>query len=98
MSERPSVLDLFLPGIAGGMILAAVALQLGDVMFHDAFQQILPRQTFVVLSIGIGAASTIGLVSVFLHSRGNEDKPKHHIPSNGSKNKNGVSSGGTHVL
>src|ERR1700722_9224380 len=98
MSERPGVFDVSLPGIVAGMILAAAVLEVGDVMFHDALQQIFPHQTFVVLSIGIGAASTIALVSVFLHPRENEESSEHDIRSSQSKNKHGLSSGGTDVL
>ena len=97
MSQRPSVFDLFLPGIVGGMILAMVALQLGDVVFHDAFQQIFPHPTFLLLAVGIGMASTVGLVTLFPHSRGNDEKARCPIPCI-SKNENDLSPGGTDVL
>jgi hypothetical protein len=47
------------------------------------------------LSVAIGAASAVGLVSLFFHSRGDEEKPRQHIPTNDSKNKNALPSGGT---
>jgi hypothetical protein len=81
MSQKLGVFDLILPGIVAGMILAAVALELGDAVFHDAFSKAFPTQTFIVLAVGIGMASGIGLASVFLHFRGSEESSKHQITS-----------------
>jgi hypothetical protein len=50
------------------------------------------------LPVAIGAASAVGLMSLFFHSRGDEEKPLQHIPSNDSKNKNSLPSGGTDAL
>jgi hypothetical protein len=98
MSQRPTGFDICLPGITAGLILAAVVLAMGNAVFPDPIQQVFPHQTFAVLSVAIGAASAVGLVSLFLHSRGDEEKPRQHISSNDSKNKNGFPLGGTDAL
>ncbi len=98
MSQRPSGFDLCLPGVEAGLILAAVVLATGEALFPDAFQQVFPHQTLVVLSVAIGAASAFGLMSLFFHSREDEEKTRQHILSNDSKNKNSFPLGGTDVL
>jgi len=95
MSQRPASFDICLPGIVAGLILAAVLLAMGEAEFPDPFRQVFPHQTFVVFSAAIGAASALGLVSLFFDSRGDEGKPRLHISSNDSKNKNGFPLGGT---
>ena len=95
MSQRPTGFDICLPGIVAGLTLAAVLLAMGEAEFPYPFQQVFPRQTLVLLSVAIGAASAVGLVSLFFHSRGDEEKPQQHVPSNDSKNKNAFPSGGT---
>src|SRR6267378_7455240 len=95
MSQRLTGFDLCLPGIVAGLTLAAMLLAMGEVEFPDPFQQVFPRQTLVLLSVAIGAASAVGLVSLFFHSRGDEEKPQQHVSSNDSKNKNAHPSGGT---
>jgi hypothetical protein len=98
MSQRPTGFDICLPGIVAGLILAAVLLAMGEAVFPDPIRQVFPHQTFVVLSVAIGAASAVGLVSLFLHSRGHEEKPRPHISSNDLKNKNDLPLGGTDAL
>jgi hypothetical protein len=95
MSQSPSGFDICLPGIVAGLTLAAVLLATGEALFPNPFRQVFPHQTLVLLSVAIGAASAVGLVSLFFHSRGDEEKPRQHIPSNDSKNKNALPSGGT---
>jgi len=95
MSQQPAGFDICFPGIIAGLILAAVLLAMGETVFRDSFRQVFPHQTFVVLSVAIGAGSAVGLVSLFFHSRGDEEKPRQHISSNDSKNKNALPSGGT---
>src|SRR5882762_30084 len=98
MSQRLTGFDLCLPGIVAGLTLAAVLLAMGEAEFPDPFRQVFPRQTLVFLSVSIGAASAVGLVSLFFHSRGDKEKPPQYIPSNDSKNKSSFPSGGTDAL
>jgi hypothetical protein len=98
MSQQPTGFDLCLPGIVAGLMLAAVVLTMGEALFPDPFQQVFPSQAFVVLPVAIGAASALGLVSLFFHSRGDDEKPRQHIPSDDSKKKNSLLSGGTDAL
>src|SRR5260370_17544510 len=98
MSQRPTGFDICLPGIVAGLTLAAMLLAMGEAEFPDPFRQVFPRQTLVLLSVAIGAASAVGLVSLFFHSRGEEEKPRHHIPSNDSKNNNALPSGATNAF
>jgi hypothetical protein len=98
MSQRTTGFDICLPGILAGLMLAAVVLAMGETVFPDPFRQAFPHQTFVALSVAIGSTSAVGLVNLFFHSRGDEEKPRQHIPLNDSKNKNSVPLGGTDVL
>jgi hypothetical protein len=95
MSQGPTGFELCLPGTLVGLILAAVVLAMGETLFPDVFQQVLSHHTVEVLPIAVGAASGVGLTSVFFHYRGDEEKPPQHVPSNDSTNKNGLPSGGT---
>ncbi len=95
MSQRLTGFDLCLPGIVSGLTLAAMLLAMGETELPDPFRQVFPRQTLAFLSVAIGAASAVGLVSLFFHSRGDEGKSQQHVPSNDSKNKNALPSGGT---
>jgi len=95
MSQRLTGFDICLPGIVAGLTLAAVLLAMGAAEFPYPFPQVFPRQTLVLLSVAIGAASAVGLVSPLFHSQGDEEKPRQHIRSNDSKNKNALPSGGT---
>ena len=94
MSQRLTGFDICLPGIVAGLTLAALLLAMGEAECPDPFRQVFPRQTRVLLYAAIGAASAVGLVSIFFHSRGDEEKPRQHIPSNDSTNKNALPSGG----
>ena len=98
MSQRPSAFDLFLPGITGGLILAAIVIEIGDAMFPDAFRQLFPKQTFVALCLAIGATAALGLISLLCQSQENEEVPQRHVPSNDPKNRSGLTSGGNDVL
>src|SRR5258708_5587585 len=95
MSQRVSGFDLCLPGIVAGLTLAAMLLAIGEAEFPDPFRQVFPHETLVLLSVAIGAGSAVGLVSLFFQPRGDEEKPQQHVPSNDSKNKNALPSGGT---
>src|SRR6266851_7806903 len=95
MSQRLTGFDLCLPGTVSGLTLAAMLLAMGEAEFPDPFRQVFPRQTLVLLSVAIGAASAVGLVSLFSHSRWDEEKHRQNIPSNDSKNNNALPSGGT---
>src|SRR5260370_42336340 len=95
MSHGLTGFDMCLPGIVAGLPLAAVMLAIGEAEFPYPSRQVFPRQTLVLLSVAIGAASAVGLVRLFFHSRGDEEKPRQHISSNDSKNKNALPSGGT---
>ena len=98
MSQEPTALELCLPGIVAGLMLATVVLATGEAVFPHAFQEMLPQQVFEVLPVAVGLASGLGLMSLFFHSRGDEEKRLQHIPSNNSKNKNSLPSGGTDAL
>ena len=98
MSQRPTGFELCIPGIVVGLTLAAVVLATGEAVFSGPFRETFQHQTFVVLPVAIGAASAVGLMSLFFHSRGDEEKRLQHIPSNDSKNKNSLPSGGTDAL
>jgi len=95
MSHRLTGFDICLPGIVAGLTLAAVLLAMGEAEFPYPFRQVFPRQTLMLLPVAIGAASAVGLVSLFFNSRGDKEKPRQHISSNDSKNKNALPSGGT---
>ena len=94
MSQRLTGFDLCLPGIVSGLTLAAMLLAMGETELPDPFRQVFP-QTLAFLSVAIGAASAVGLVSLSFHSRGDEEKSQQHVPSSDSKNKNALPSGGT---
>jgi len=98
MSQRPSGFDLYLPGVVAGMILAAFAPTIRDTVLHDAFEKVFQRQTFLLLAVAIGTASPIGFVNLLFPPRENEESSQHDIRSSQSKNKHGLSSGGTDVL
>ena len=86
MKERLYLTELIcLPGMVAGMLLAAVALSLGNSVLPNSFEKFVPRQTLIVLAIAIATASILGLVSTFLAPR---DKRKSHDDS----------PGGNHVL
>jgi cyanate permease len=76
MRDSLSVVDLCLPGIVAGMILAGAMLAVGDAMFPDAFRKVFPRETFLLLAVVIIAASIVGFVSLFLPSHEEEKSPK----------------------
>ncbi len=76
MRDRLSVFDLCLPVIVAGMILAGVALGVGDAMFPEPFQKVFPRETFLFLAIAIAEASVIGFVNLFLPSHEEENSRK----------------------
>ncbi len=76
MRDRLSVFDLCLPGIATGMILAAVLLVVGDAMFPNAFQKVFAPETFLLLAFAIAAASLIGFVTLLLLPREEEKSAK----------------------
>ncbi len=99
MSREPTAFELCLPAIVAGLMLAAVVLAMGESVFpHDAFQEMIPHQAFEVLPVAVGLASGVGLMSLFFDSRGVEEKPRQHIPSNDSKKKNSFPLGGTDAL
>jgi hypothetical protein len=98
MTQEPTGFELCLPGIVGGLMLAAVVLAVGEALVPDPLQRVFPHQTFVVLPVAIGAASALGVISLFFHSRGHEEKPQQIIPSDDSKKKNALSSGETDAL
>jgi len=93
MSQEPTAFELCLPGIVAGLMLAT-----GEAVFPHAFQEMLPQQVFEVLPVAVGLAGGLGLMSLFFHSRGDEEKPRQYIPSNDSKKKSTFPSGGTDAL
>jgi hypothetical protein len=95
MSQEPTCFELCLPGIVGGLLLATVVLATGEAVFPHAFQEMFPHRAFEALPVAVGLASGLGVMSLFFHSRGDEEKPWQHIPSNDSKNKNDFPLGGT---
>ena len=97
MSQEPTAFELCLPGIVAGLMLATVVLATGEAVFPHAFQEVLPQQVFEVLPVAVGLASGLGLMSLFFHFRGDEEKPRQYIRSNDSK-KNSFSPGGTNAL
>jgi hypothetical protein len=98
MSPEPTAFELCLPGLVAGLTLAAMVLAMDEALFPDLFPQVFSHQAFLVLPVAIGAASSLGVMSLFFHSRGDEEKPREYIPSNDSKNKNSFPSGGTDAL
>ena len=98
MSQEPTAFELCLPGIIAGLMLATVALATGEAFFPHAFQEMLPHQVFEVLPVAVGLASGLGLMNLFFHSRGDEEKPQQYVPSNDLKKKNSFPSGGTDAL
>jgi hypothetical protein len=98
MSREPTAFELCLPGIVAGLMLATVVLATGEAVFPHAFQEMLPHQSFEVLPLVVGLASGLGVMSLFFHSRGDEEKPRQDIPSNDSKRENSFSPGGTDAL
>jgi len=98
MNQEPTAFELCLPGIVAGLMLATMVLATGEAVFPHAFQEMFPHQAFEVLPVTVGLASGLGLMSLFFHFRGEEEKPRRRIPSNDSKKKNGFPSGGTDAL
>ena len=98
MSRESTSFELCLPGIAAGLMLATVVLATGEAVFPHAFQEMLPQQVFEVLPVAVGLASGLGLMSLFFHSRGDDEKPRQYIRSTDSKKKNSFPSGGTNAL
>jgi hypothetical protein len=98
MNQEPTALELCLPGIVAGLMLATVVLATGEAVFPHAFQEMFPHQAFEALPVAVGLASSLGVASLSFHSRGDEEKPRQYIPSNDSKNKNGFPPGGTDAL
>jgi hypothetical protein len=98
MSQEPTAFELCLPGIITGLMLATVVLATGETVVPHVFQEMFPHQVFEVLPVAVGLASGLGLMSLFFHSRGDEEKPQQYIPSNDSKKKNSFPSGGTDAL
>ncbi len=94
MSQEPTAFELCLPGIVDGLTLPTVVLATGETVFSHAFQEVFPQQAFKVLSVAI--ASGLVVMSLFFHSRGDEEKLRQYIPSNNSKNS--FPSGGTDAL
>ena len=76
MRDRLSVFDLCLPGIVAGMILAGAMLGVGNAVFPDVFQNVFPRETFVLLAFAIAVASVIGFLSLLPPSHEEEKSPK----------------------
>ena len=98
MSQELPPFELCLPGIVAGLMLATVVLATGEAVFPHAFQEMFPHQAFEVLSVAVGLASGLGVMSLFFHSRGEEERPRRYIPSNDSKKKNSFPSGETDAL
>jgi len=98
MSQEPTAFELCLPGIVAGLMLATVVLATGETVFPHAFREMFPQQVFEALPVAVGLASGLGLMSLFFHSRGDEEKPRQYIPSSDSKKENSFPSGGTDAL
>jgi hypothetical protein len=98
MSQEPTACELCLPGIVAGLLLATVALGTGEAGFPHAFQEMFPHQAFEALPVAVGLASSLGLMNLFVHFRGDEQKPRLYIRSNDSKKKNSFPPGGTDAL
>jgi hypothetical protein len=98
MSQEPTAFELCLPGIVAGLMLATVVLATGEAVFPHPFQEVLPQQVFEVVPVAVGLASGLGVMSLFFHSREEEQNPRQYIPSNDSKKKNSFPPGGTDAL
>jgi hypothetical protein len=98
VSQEPTAIERCLPGIVAGLLLATVVLATGEVVFPHAFQEIFPHQAFEVLLVAVCLASGLGVLSLFFHSLGEQEKPRQDIPSNDSKKKNSFPPGGTDDL
>jgi hypothetical protein len=97
MSQEPTAFELCLPGIVAGLLLATVVLATGEAGFPHSLQEMFPHKAFEALPVAVGLASGLGLMSLFFHFRGDEEKPRQYIRSNDSK-KNSFSPGGTNAL
>jgi hypothetical protein len=80
MSQEPTAFELCLPGIVAGLLLATVMLATGEAVFPQTFQEVFPHQAFEVLAVAVGLASGLGVMSLFFHSRGDEEKPRQYYP------------------
>jgi len=98
MSQEPTGFEICLPGIVAGLLLATVVLATGEAGFPHAFQEVFPHQAFEALPVAVGLVSGLGLMSLFFHFRGDEQKPRQYIGSNDSKKKNSFPPGGTDAL
>jgi hypothetical protein len=98
MSREPTAFELSLPGIVAGLMLATVVVATGEAVFPHAFQEMFPHQAFEALPVAVGLASGLGVMSLFFHSREEEQNPRQYIPSNDSKKKNSFPPGGTDAL
>jgi hypothetical protein len=98
MSQRPIGFDICLPGVVAGLILPAVLLAMGNAVFPDPIGQVFPHRTFVLLSVAIGAVSTVGLITAICDFRTDEQNRHECFPSGNSRNKNGFPLGGTDAL
>jgi hypothetical protein len=98
MSQEPTAFELCLPGIVDGLTLSTVVLATGETVFSHTFQEVFPQQAFKVLSVAVGIASGLVVMSLFFRSRGDEEKLRQYIPSSDSKKKTSFPSGGTNAL
>jgi hypothetical protein len=72
MSQRPTGFDTYFSRMTAGLILAAGLLPIDNAVFPDPIRQVFPHQTLVLLSVTIGAASTLGLISAICDFRTDE--------------------------
>lgn len=99
MSQEPTAFELCLPGIVAGLTLATMVVATGEVVFPHAFQEMFPHRAFEVLAVAVGLTSGLGMMSLFFHSRGEEEKPPgRYMSSNDAKKTNSFPSGGTDAL
>src|SRR5882762_7280352 len=98
MSREPTAFELCFPGIVARTDAGNGGAGNGRSRLSACFPGNVPTPSIRGLARGVGLASGLGVMSLFFHFRGEEEKPRQDIPSNDSKNKNAFPSGGTNAL
>lgn len=98
MSQRPAWLELYMPRVLAGLILAASVLAMGETLLPDLFKQAFPHQTFAILSVAIGTAGAVALLSVIGNVPMKPENPQQCFSSGDSKHMKAFPLGGTNAL
>ena len=98
MSQRPAGLERYMPRVLAGLILAASVLAMGETLLPDLLKRAFPQQTFAVLSVAIGTAGPVALLSVIGNVSMMPENPQLCFSSGDSKHMNAFPLGGTNAL